>query len=76
MNNVYVRGPMEIGSPLVLSHACGAGEKPIVDLSGNDSIISIFIPHDDDSFACTSHECLAIIEVPNGTWLFSTPTET
>lgn len=40
-----------------------------------DECIAVFIPFGDDTFACVSHECLAVVNTPSGVWLFSKRTE-
>lgn len=45
------------------------GDRPYVELS--ESTLVVFIPKDDDSFASQSHYCMAIVETPEGVWLFN-----
>jgi len=48
----------------------GPEAKSFVDLS-KESILVVFIPSDDDTFASSSHECLHVVTTPAGDWLFN-----
>lgn len=49
----------------------GGNQLSQTDLKGEGSILVVFIPHDDDTFSSSSHECVHIVSTEDGDYVFS-----